>query len=104
MVLSRYLIDTSAAVRIMAARNLPESWRSEISSGRIAICAFTELELRHSAMSVEHDRRLHGDLTGMFVWAPVQDQCHERALEVQDGLILNGEHRSAGVVDLMLAA
>ena len=104
MVLSKFLIDTSAAVRMVATREPPESWLRQVSSGRIAICAFTELELRHSAMSTEHDRRLRAELSGMFVWALVRDQCHERALEVQDGLIANGEHRSAGAVDLLLAA
>jgi predicted nucleic acid-binding protein len=104
MVLSRYLIDTSAIVRIMAVEDLASSWRRQISSGQIAICAITELELRHSAMSMEHDRRLRDDLSTMFVWAPVLDHCHERALEIQDGLVANGEQRSAGVVDLMLAA
>jgi len=104
MVLSRYLIDTSAAVRMVMAREPSESWRRQISSGRIAICAFTELELRHGAISIEHDRRMRNRLSGMFTWVPVRDRCHERALEVQDGLIANGEHRSAGVVDLMLAA
>lgn len=104
MVLSRFLIDTSAAVRMVAAREPTENWLRQISAGRIAICAFTELELRHSATSVAHDRRLRDKLSGMFTWAPVQDQCQVRALEVQDGLIANGEHRSAGVVDLLLAA
>jgi predicted nucleic acid-binding protein len=104
MVLSRYLVDTSAVVRIMTAAELAESWRREISAGRIAICSFTELELRHSAMSAEHDRRLRDRLGGMFTWTPVQDRCQERALEVQTGLVANGEHRSAGVVDLMIAA
>ena len=104
MVLSRYLVDASAAVRIMTVPELAESWRREISSGRIAICALTELELRHSARSVKHDRQLRDDLAGIFIWVPVRDRCHERALEIQDGLIANGEHRSAGAVDLMLAA
>jgi hypothetical protein len=104
MVLSRYLIDTSAVVRIMTAEGQADRWRREISSGRIAICAITELELRHSAKSVEHDGRMRRDLGDMFVWAPVADHCYERALEVQSGLVANGEQRSAGPVDLMLAA
>ena len=104
MVLSRYLVDTSAAVRIMTIPKLAESLRFEISAGQLAICAITELELRYSAMSTEHDRRLRDKLAGMFTWVPIRDQCHERALEIKDELIANGEHRSAGTVDLMLAA
>jgi predicted nucleic acid-binding protein len=104
MVLSRYLIDSSAVFRILTAGEPSESWRRAISAGRIAICAITELELRYSAKSVEHDRRLRGNLSGMFAWAPVQEGCYDRALEVQDGLVANGEQRSAGAVDLMLAA
>jgi predicted nucleic acid-binding protein len=104
MVLSRYLVDTSAAVRIMTAADPAENWIFEITEGQIAICAITELELRYSAKSVEHDRRLRRWLGETFVWAPILDRCHERALEIQDGLVANGEQRSAGVVDLMLAA
>lgn len=104
MALSRYLIDTSAVVRIMTADTIADRWKREISSGRIAICAITELELRHSAKSVEHDRRLRDDLAQMFTWAPIQERCHTLALEIQNGLVANGTHRSAGPVDLMLAA
>jgi predicted nucleic acid-binding protein len=104
MVLSRYLIDTSATVRIMTASDLAESWIFEITSGQIAVCAITELEMRHSAKSLDHDRRLRRWLGETFIWAPVVDRCHERALEVQSGLVANGEQRSAGPVDLMLAA
>ncbi|HEV2344002.1 MAG TPA: PIN domain nuclease [Actinocrinis sp.] len=104
MVLSRYLVDTSAAVRIMTATDLVENWIIEITAGQIAICAITELELRYSAKSVDHDRQLRRWLGETFVWAPIQDRCHERALEVQNGLVANGEQRSAGPIDLMLAA
>ena len=104
MVLSRYLIDASAVVRMFTVAKPSAAWRREIDAGRIAICAFTELELRHSAKSVKHDRRLRSDLNKMFAWTPIQEGCHERALEIQDGLIGNSEHRSAGAVDLMLAA
>lgn len=104
MVLSRYLVDTSAAVRIMTAADLVENWIIEITAGQIAICAITELELRYSAKSVDHDRQLRRWLGETFVWAPIQDRCHERALEVQNGLVANGEQRSAGPIDLMLAA
>lgn len=104
MVLSRYLVDTSAAVRIMTAADLIENWIIEITAGQIAICAITELELRYSAKSVDHDRQLRRWLGETFVWAPIQDRCHERALEVQNGLVANGEQRSAGPIDLMLAA
>ncbi len=104
MRLAQYLIDTSAIVRLFTKPELRERWEEAISAGSIAYCAATELELRYSARSVEHDETIRRTLNQMFIWAPMSDRCWERALVVQDALVAKGEQRSAGTVDLVVAA
>lgn len=104
MRLAQYLIDTSAIVRLLATPKLREQWDEAISSGAIAYCAATELEMRYSARSVEHDETIRRTLNEMFIFAPMTDFCWERAINVQDALVANGTQRSAGPVDLVVAA
>jgi predicted nucleic acid-binding protein len=40
----------------------------------------------------------------MFCWVPVHDRAFARAWEVQGDLTARGQHRSAGPVDLVVAA
>ncbi len=40
----------------------------------------------------------------MFGWVPVHDRAYARAWEVQGELTAKGQHRSAGPVDLVVAA
>ncbi len=42
-------------------------------------------------------------LSGFYVWVPIPDGTFRRAL-VQQLLVDHGEHRSAGPVDLLVAA
>jgi hypothetical protein len=102
--MSVYLIDTSAVVRLWQDDQLRTEWADPIESGTIAMCPVTEIELRFSARSVEDDRKLQQAIEQMFVWAPFDDRAVNRALEVQHGLLQRGKQRSAGAVDLMVAA
>jgi predicted nucleic acid-binding protein len=43
-------------------------------------------------------------LTATFSWVAVPDRVYDRSAEVQAALADRGTHRSAGVVDLLLAA
>lgn len=45
-----------------------------------------------------------GDLRSLFGWVPVDDRAYERARQVQEMLTQRGQHRSAGAVDLVVAA
>lgn len=104
MRLAHYLIDTSAIVRLLSNAELRKHWEDAIGAGAIAYCAATELEMRFSARSVEHDESIRRTLNEMFIWAPMSDRCWEGAITVQDALVANGTHRSAGAVDLVVAA
>ena len=98
-----YLIDTSAVFRILQAE-LRKAWSDQLSAGVIAICPIVELEFLYSARSLadrlEKQRLLHE----VFGWVSIHDGCHERAAQVQQLLTESGAHRSAGPVNLMIAA
>jgi predicted nucleic acid-binding protein len=79
-------------------------WSDFLSAGVLAVCPVVELEFLYSARSLADrldKRRLLGQV---FAWVPMADHAFERALEVQEALTRHGEHRSAGVVDLLIAA
>lgn len=98
-----YLIDTSALVRILRepART---SWEKPLEEGIIARCPVTEIEFLYSARSAEDRAELVADIDALFGWAPLDDRAVSRAWDVQRELTHHGRHRSAGAVDLMIAA
>jgi predicted nucleic acid-binding protein len=98
-----YLIDTSAVFRILQAE-LRKAWSDQLTAGVIAICPIVELEFLYSARSLadrlEKQRLLHE----LFGWVSMPEGSYERAGEVQQLLTESGAHRSAGPVDLLIAA
>src|SRR5688572_23146258 len=42
-------------------------------------------------------------LRSTYAWAPVPDDCWQRALEMQDQLAATSQHSGASVVDLIIA-
>jgi predicted nucleic acid-binding protein len=97
-----YLIDTSALARILLRQTTPD-WEQRIGAGLVALCDITELELLYSARSLD-DRRSIRQRLAMFSWCPVPDGIYRRSRVVQEELTAKGEHRSAGSVDLLVAA
>ena len=99
-----YLIDTSAAARIMTNKRLREQWSHHLAEGVVGICDLTELEMHFSARSLM-DRLENEELfASLFNWVPIPDGVHQRARAVQRKLTEFGQHRSAGAVDLLVAA
>jgi predicted nucleic acid-binding protein len=64
----------------------------------------TELEFFDSARSTADRAQGVEDLRAVFGWVPVDDRAFDRAWHVQDLLTRRGQHRSAGPVDLIVAA
>jgi predicted nucleic acid-binding protein len=99
-----YLIDTSALFRILRESKLREAWSDQLVAGVIATCPVVELEFLYSARSLadrlEKVRLLHD----LFGWVPMSEHCWQRAAEIQQLLTETGHHRSAGPVDLVIAA
>jgi predicted nucleic acid-binding protein len=98
-----YLIDTSGLFRILQS-DLRKAWSDQLAAGVIATCPIVELEFLYSARSLadrlEKKRLLHD----VFGWVPMPDGAYERAEQVQQLLTESGAHRSAGPVDLLIAA
>ncbi len=98
-----YLIDTSGLFRILQAE-LRIAWSDQLAAGVIATCPVVELEFLYSARSLADRLEKQRLLRELFGWVSMHDGAYERALEVQQLLTQVGAHRSAGAVDLLIAA
>ncbi|MEU4316230.1 PIN domain nuclease [Nocardia sp. NPDC024068] len=98
-----YLIDTSGLFRILQEPHR-KAWADQLAAGVIATCPIVELEFLYSARSLadrlEKQRLLHD----LFGWIPMGEHAYRRAEEVQQLMTEQGTHRSAGPVDLLIAA
>jgi predicted nucleic acid-binding protein len=101
---SRYLLDTSAFGRLVSDDDAAAPWRPDISAGHLALCAVTELEMLFSARSKADRDAFLRFMRGSFDWVVMPDRVFDRAIEVQAAMADQGTHRSAGPVDLLLAA
>jgi predicted nucleic acid-binding protein len=98
-----YLIDTSALFRIFDG-DIRDAWSDVIGAGVIAVCAVVELEFLYSARSLADRLEKQQLMRDLFGWVPMHEGAYERASEVQQWLTEKGQHRSAGAVDLLIAA
>ncbi len=101
---AQYLADTSALARMLTQVSIGDEWKRRVSVGLVAICSITELELLYSAQSLADRVRLVELFRASYGWVPMPDRVYDRAEEVQEKLTVRGAHRSAGPVDLLLAA
>jgi predicted nucleic acid-binding protein len=101
---AQFLIDTSALARMMRAGGESFGWDQAVAAGLVAVCPIVELEFFYSARSAVDRARGIEDMRTAFGWVPVHDRAYSRAWEVQGDLTAKGEHRSAGPVDLVVAA
>lgn len=99
-----YLADTSAVARFLQHGADVWGWGEALDSGLVGMCEITEIEVLRSARSSAHHRQMRQHLNGFYAWAPIPDGVYRRAREVQQVLVEHGEHRSAGPVDLLVAA
>ena len=104
MTAAQFLIDTSALARLMRPGAVSLGWDQAAAAGLIAVCPITELEFFYSARSATDRERMVQDMRALFGWVPVHDRAYMRAWEVQGELTSKSRHRSAGPVDLVLAA
>lgn len=101
---AQFLIDTSALARFLRGDAEQYGWDRAAAAGLIATCPVTELEFFYSARSAEDRARAIEDMRLLFGWVPVDDRAYDRAWRVQELLTRKGQHRSAGPVDLVVAA
>lgn len=98
-----YLIDTSGMFRILQDK-LREAWSDHLAAGVIATCPVVELEFLYSARSLADRLEKQRLMRDLFGWVPMSEHAWERAEVVQQLLTGAGQHRSAGPVDLLIAA
>lgn len=98
-----YLVDTSGLFRILQEQHR-QAWADQLTSGVIATCPIVELEFLYSARSRADRAEKRCALQAVFGSVPMSDDAYERADEVQKALTERGQHRSAGPVDLLVAA
>ena len=103
MSLAIYLIDTSGLFRILQGE-LRQAWAEELAAGVIAVCPVVELEFLYSARSLADRLEKKRLLRTVFGWVPMAERAFERAEAVQQMMTEVGKHRSAGPVDLLIAA
>ena len=104
MTWARFLVDTSALVRLLRHDALHDQWQAQITAGIVAVCPIVELELLYAARSkADRDERLQL-LNAAFTWMAMPEPVFRRAAEVQEAMTARGTHRSAGPVDLLVAA
>ncbi|MEU0479314.1 PIN domain nuclease [Streptosporangium sp. NPDC006013] len=101
---AQFLMDTSALARLMRGEAETYGWDQAVAAGLVAVCPITELEFFYSARSLADRERGIEDIRQLFGWVPVDDRAYDRAWRVQGLLTERGWHRSAGPVDLVLAA
>ncbi|GAA1466063.1 PIN domain nuclease [Nocardiopsis exhalans] len=99
-----YLVDTSALARIYSNPEGNEEWDHALIHGTVAVCPITELEFLYSARSDRHREQMVHLLNRMLLPVGLGEEHFARAWEVQRLLTARGEHRSAGPVDLLVAA
>lgn len=100
---ARWLIDKSALARIHHPA-VADTVLSRVQAGLVGVSIVTELEVGFSARSVADYRTTRRDLLDHLIPTALPGRAEHRAREIQADLVGRGQHRSAGVADLLLAA
>lgn len=98
-----WLIDKSALWRAPLAA-VGEVILPQARAGLVAVSIVTELEVGYSARSTADYRTTRHELLDSLLTVEIPPRAESRAREVQAMLVERGQHRSAGVGDLLLAA
>ena len=100
---ARWLIDKSALARIQRDE-VADVLLPRLQAGLVGVSVVTELEVGYSARSMDDYRTTRRDLLDHLLPVLIPARAEQRAREVQVELVDHGQHRSAGVADLLLAA
>jgi predicted nucleic acid-binding protein len=100
----QFLVDTSGLIRLLRNEDVQARWRGQLAAGLVRVCPVTELEFLYTAQSAARRAQLVEQVDAAFVWTDMPPDVFHRATQVQAALTQRGLHRSAGPVDLLLAA
>jgi predicted nucleic acid-binding protein len=98
-----YLIDTSAFARIdvPSVRNVIAGL---IAEGVAATCVTVDLEAGYSGRTADEVRAIAENRRTLYRNLPITEQIAEQARQVQLRMAARGQHRAAGIVDVLTAA
>jgi hypothetical protein len=98
-----YLIDTSAYARSQhtVVRDIIAGL---IADRAAATCVTVDLEAVYSGRDLADVREIARRRRELYVVLPVTEAVADRAREVQVRMAARGQHRAAGVIDLLTAA
>ncbi|MGW2937220.1 PIN domain-containing protein [Streptomyces sp. NPDC001156] len=99
-----YLMDTSAYVHLATDPADLRRWDAEIETGAIGMCEATRAEILFSATGPADRDAMEADLNDMFGTVHVPKDVWRWADRAQYKLTQTGQHRAAGVIDLVLCA
>ncbi|WP_030325047.1 PIN domain nuclease [Streptomyces flavochromogenes] len=99
-----YLIDTSAYVHLGTDPAAHRRWDAEIETGSIGMCEATRTEILFSAVTADDRDETEEDLAALFAPVRVPKDAWRWVETAQYKLTQKGQHRAAGVVDLLLCA
>jgi predicted nucleic acid-binding protein len=98
-----YLIDTSAQARIRRPE-VRKIIAGLIADRAAATCVTVDLEAGYSGRDFTDVRVIAERRRSLYVVLPINELIAERAREVQTRMAARGQHRAAGVIDLITAA
>jgi predicted nucleic acid-binding protein len=98
----KYLIDTSALVRILR-RQVDQSWHEQVIHGMVAICDPVLTEALTIARATEYERIRTG-LLEAYPWVPVPDRAWDTVRSVQARLAAKSQHNGLSVADHLVVA
>jgi predicted nucleic acid-binding protein len=98
-----YLIDTSAFARIdvPSVRNVIAGL---IAEGVAATCVTVDLEAGYSGRTADEVRAIAENRRTLYRNLPITEQIADQARQVQLRMAARGQHRAAGIVDVLTAA
>ncbi len=99
-----YLIDSSALWRLFRDDAVLTAWQPETSAGILHVCEATRTEFLFSATGPADRDDLAADLDTVCRPAAVPTSVWRWVDTAQYKLTQRGQHRSAGVVDLVVCA
>jgi predicted nucleic acid-binding protein len=98
------LVDSSALWRLFREEDVFSTWQPEVDAGALLICEATRAEFLFSATGPADRDEIAADLDMVCGSAGVPKSVWRWVDTAQYKLTQRGQHRSAGVVDLVVCA
>ncbi|WP_327108377.1 PIN domain nuclease [Nonomuraea glycinis] len=102
--MTSYLIDTSALWHLLRNPEVIEAWGDRLTTQPVRMCEPTRTEFLYSATGPAHRDELAAELDALCQLAPVPKAAWRWVENAQYKLTQRGQHRSAGVIDLLVCA